>query len=231
MKVVQTEHEFTLPRGFLDETTGDLHRNVVMRLASGRDDFEAGASPRVAKNPRYKGIEILSRVILGIGDVAEISQSIIRNLFAVDYYVLIEEFNRLNYANSKPLMSPQAGAWSTESDVIELSTRITNDLGIDQPVRAQMRAALVDDEILPWGDDRVRENASFRPYIVLSRVLTRLDGCSAINPAVVQQLHLSDLEKLWQIYNELNFGADAESGGPPKVGEFLATPATVFAGR
>ncbi|MCA9070336.1 MAG: hypothetical protein KDA84_15495 [Planctomycetaceae bacterium] len=227
MTIIQSEYEFTLPRGYLDEDH-QLHRQVTLRLATGRDDFQASQSPRVAANPRYKGIEMLSRVVLRIGAVEPVHAGVIRGLFAQDYYGLIEEFNRLNYGQQPTVNFPKAEVWDIESDPISLDARFLDDRGQEQQLTARMRAARAEDEILPWGDDRVKENAGFRPYIILSRVLIQLTGLPTINPASLQELPLKDLQTLWKEYNRFNYG-NSSFGEPP--GESLATPQTSFAGR
>jgi hypothetical protein len=227
--ILTTEHEFTLPRGYLDPDSGEVHRQVILRLATGKDDYQASVSPRVAKNPRYKGIEVLSRVVLRVGAIEHVSAELIRTLLAIDYYALIEEYNRLNYGRPPTLRWPEAQAWSVESEPIALAGRYLDESGVERPLTAVMRAARAEDEVLPWGDERVQRHPAFRPYIVLARVLTRLSGTTAINPAVMQELTLADLQTLWREYNHLNFGCDPFPH--QSLGESLATPLTSSGGR
>jgi hypothetical protein len=57
--MLQTEYEFTLPKGFIDEE-GGLHRNGVMRLATAYDEIVPLKDPRIQKNPSYLTIEDLA---------------------------------------------------------------------------------------------------------------------------------------------------------------------------
>ena len=58
----QTEFEFTLPKGYIDDD-GNLHRQGVMRLATAADEILPQKDPRVQSNPAYLTIIVLSRVV------------------------------------------------------------------------------------------------------------------------------------------------------------------------
>ena len=68
----QTEYEFTLPKGFL-ESDGTLHRDGIMRLATAADEILPLQDPRVAKNPAYLLIILLSRVVVKLGGIKQIT--------------------------------------------------------------------------------------------------------------------------------------------------------------
>ena len=59
---LQTEFEFTLPRGYVDET-GTLHKKGKMRLATAMDEIAPLRDPRVRANQAYLVIILLARVI------------------------------------------------------------------------------------------------------------------------------------------------------------------------
>jgi hypothetical protein len=67
----RTEIEFTLPKGYLDET-GILHRHGTMRLATAADEILPLRDPRVQQNPAYLAIIVLARVIVKLGSLAEV---------------------------------------------------------------------------------------------------------------------------------------------------------------
>src|SRR6478609_4430233 len=67
-----------------------------------------------------------------------------------------------------------------------------------------MRLATAADEILPLKDPRVQQNAAYLIVILLSRVVTRLEGIDAITPKVIEQLYSADLAHLQRVYNDLN---------------------------
>jgi hypothetical protein len=67
-----------------------------------------------------------------------------------------------------------------------------------------MRLATAADEILPLKDPRVQQNPAYLVVILLSRVITRLDGVQQITPKVIENLYAADLAHLQSIYNEIN---------------------------
>src|SRR6476619_7223100 len=79
----QTEIEFTLPCGYLDED-GTLHREGVMRRATAADEILPLKDPRVAKNPAYLVVILLSRVVTRLGGVEPITPKTIESLFTTD---------------------------------------------------------------------------------------------------------------------------------------------------
>ena len=70
-----------------------------------------------------------------------------------------------------------------------------------------MRRATAADEILPLRDHRVQANPAYLVVILLSRVITHLDGVEEITPRTIEGLFATDLAYLQDLYNELN--------GPP----------------
>jgi hypothetical protein len=93
--VFQTEFEFTLPKGYVDEN-GNLHRNGVMRLATAADEILPLKDPRVQQNPAYLTIIVLSRVITKLGDLTAVNTRTIENLFASDLAYLQTVYNKIN---------------------------------------------------------------------------------------------------------------------------------------
>jgi hypothetical protein len=91
----QTEFEFTLPCGYLDED-GTLHRDGVMRRATAADEIQPLRDPRVVKNPAYLAVILLSRVVTRLGTVAAINPKVIESLYATDMAYLQDLYNRVN---------------------------------------------------------------------------------------------------------------------------------------
>lgn len=91
----QTEYEFTLPRGYVDEE-GNLHRKGIIRLATAADEILPMRDPRVQQNPSYLTIVLLSRVIVKLGNLKEINTSVIEKLFTVDLAYIQELYTRIN---------------------------------------------------------------------------------------------------------------------------------------
>ena len=93
--MIQTEFEFTLPKGYLD-ADGNLHRYGMMRLARAIDEIIPMRDPRVKSNPAYATVIILSRTIIRLGAMEQISPAIIENLFACDLNYLQKFYREIN---------------------------------------------------------------------------------------------------------------------------------------
>ena len=91
----QTEVEFILPKGYVDEE-GTLHREGVMRLATAADEILPMKDPRVQANPAYLTIILLSRVITRLGSVPAVTPKVIERLFAADLAYLQAFYRRIN---------------------------------------------------------------------------------------------------------------------------------------
>lgn len=91
----QTEFEFVLPKGYVDEY-GSLHRNGIMRLATAADEILPMKDPRVQQNPAYLTVILLSRVVTKLGDVQSINPKVIEGLFSSDLAYLQDFYSRIN---------------------------------------------------------------------------------------------------------------------------------------
>ena len=91
----ETEHEFTLPMGYLDRD-GTLHRDGVMRLATAADEILPLRDPRVQKNAAYLTVILLSRVVTRLGAVDSVTPNVIEGLFAADLGHLQALYNEIN---------------------------------------------------------------------------------------------------------------------------------------
>lgn len=92
---LQTEFEFTLPRGYVDGD-GNLHKRGVMRLATAIDEIAPLKDPRVKANQAYLAVIILTRVITKLGSLRSIDTSVVENLFSTDFAYLQEFYRRIN---------------------------------------------------------------------------------------------------------------------------------------
>lgn len=108
--MLQTEFDFTLPRGFIDEN-GTLHKQGTMRLATALDEITPLRDPRVRNNEAYLTIILLSRVITKLGTLRTISTHIIENLFAADLAYLQDFYRRVNEEgqSNQPVTCPNCG--------------------------------------------------------------------------------------------------------------------------
>jgi hypothetical protein len=92
---LRTEYPFTLPRGYVDEH-GVVHRNGVMRLATGRDEITSQADQRARQNPAYLTVLLLARTVTTLGSTPEVDHFVIENLFASDLAFLQDLYRRIN---------------------------------------------------------------------------------------------------------------------------------------
>lgn len=92
---METEVEFTLPRGYIDEK-GQVYRHGRMRLALAMDEVEAMHDPRVQANESYLPVLLLSRVVVQLGEITAVGPAIVERLFASDLSYLQELYLKLN---------------------------------------------------------------------------------------------------------------------------------------
>lgn len=99
---LQTEFEFTLPRGYVDQD-GSLHREGVMRLATAMDEIAPLRDLRVRSNQAYMIIVLLARVIVKLGELPQVTTSVVENLFAADLAYLQALYRQINEEGTSTL--------------------------------------------------------------------------------------------------------------------------------
>ncbi len=92
---LQTEFDFTLPRGYVD-SEGNVHRQGRMRLATAMDEIAPLRDPRVKNNQAYLTILVLARVITKLGDLSQIDTNVVEGLFTGDLAYLQDLYRKLN---------------------------------------------------------------------------------------------------------------------------------------
>lgn len=92
---LQTEFEFTLPRGYVD-ADGNLHREGIMRLATAMDEIAPLRDMRVRSNQAYLVVLLLSQVIVRLGALSQVTPTVIENLFAADLAYLQAFYRQIN---------------------------------------------------------------------------------------------------------------------------------------
>jgi hypothetical protein len=107
--VIQTEFEFTLPKGYLD-ADGNLHRKGVMRLSTAMDEIVPLRDPRVKSNPAYATVIILSRVITKLGALEEVTPRVVEGFFARDLDYLQRFYRQINELDNPANESGEAAA-------------------------------------------------------------------------------------------------------------------------
>jgi hypothetical protein len=98
---LKTSYEFTLPRGYLDDS-GRLHKTGTMRLATARDELAPLRDPTVSgpDDPRLT-ILVLTRVIDRLGDLELVTSHDIEGLFAVDLAYLQDFYGVINFGSQE----------------------------------------------------------------------------------------------------------------------------------
>jgi hypothetical protein len=107
----QTEVEFELPKGYVDDE-GTLHRRGVMRLATAADEILPLRDPRVQQNEAYLAVIVFARVIVKLGTLADIHPGTIEGLFASDLAYLQRLYEQLNSDDGVDAPLLRAGARS-----------------------------------------------------------------------------------------------------------------------
>ena len=103
----QTEIEFQLPKGYVDDT-GTLHRRGTMRLATAADEILPLRDARVQQNEAYLAVIVLARVITRLGSLADIHPGVIENLYASDLAYLQQLYEKFNSSEeSEPELVPE----------------------------------------------------------------------------------------------------------------------------
>lgn len=95
----QTEFEFVLPKGYVDQD-GNVHQEGAMRLATAADEILPLKDPRVQGNGAYLTIVVLSRVVVRLGQLSTINPKVIEGLFSADLAYLQDFYRQINETGS-----------------------------------------------------------------------------------------------------------------------------------
>lgn len=111
---LRTTFDFLLPKGYVDGD-GRLHRRGEMRLATARDEIEPLRDPRVTANDAYLTVLVLARVVTRLGDITNVTPSVIEGLFASDLAYLQDFYGIANFGDQSQLVTqfddePEAAA-------------------------------------------------------------------------------------------------------------------------
>jgi hypothetical protein len=108
--MLQTEFEFVLPKGYVDDQ-GNLHREGSMRLATAMDEIIPLRDPRVRNNEAYLVVILLSQVITRLGTLSKVTPAIVEQFFAADIAYLQDLYRQINDvdAHRVTLICPNCG--------------------------------------------------------------------------------------------------------------------------
>src|SRR4051794_14278585 len=150
MNGLQTEFEFTLPKGYVD-SSGTLHRVGTMRLATARDEIEPLRDPRVSgPDDPFLTVIVLSRVVTRLGTLSQVTPREIENLFAADLAFLQDLYGIINFGSPEELdelrrstAPPAPAAASVEEPTFEGGdTPSDDDEDEEPPVQLSRRRAI-----------------------------------------------------------------------------------------
>lgn len=96
---LQTEFNFTLPRGLIDDQ-GTVHRQGTMRLATAKDEISVQGDRSSQDNQAYRSLLMLSHVITRLGELPSVTQQTLEGLFVRDIAYLREFYNQINQQGS-----------------------------------------------------------------------------------------------------------------------------------
>jgi hypothetical protein len=114
--MLQTEFEFVLPRGFIDDT-GTVHQVGTMRMATAMDEIAPLRDPRVRANEAYLVVILLAQVITRLGALPRVTPAVIENLFAADLAFLQDLYRQINDVDANRILihCPNCGhEWEEE---------------------------------------------------------------------------------------------------------------------
>ncbi len=152
---LQTEYDFTLPKGYIS-ADGVLHRHGVMRLATARDEIEPLRDRNIdGPDDPYLTILVLARVITELGSVPDIGVEQVEGLFAADLAFLQDLYGIINFGDHDDVEALQASVLPdepestvvdstdvevTEIDVIDVNDDVVEDAPAAEPVASRPAA-------------------------------------------------------------------------------------------
>ena len=108
MAGLQTQFDFTLPKGYVDDD-GVLHRHGTMRLATARDEIEPLRSREIdGPDDPYLTVLVLARVITELGTLDQIGPQQVERLFAADLAFLQDLYGIINFGDPADVAALQA---------------------------------------------------------------------------------------------------------------------------
>jgi hypothetical protein len=121
---MQTEIEFTLPRGYVDASC-TVHRVGTIRLATARDEIEPLREVEVRQNQAYVTVLLLARTVTRIGTITDVTPELVESLYAADFDHLQRLYERINSdGDAVGVLSCPACAHEFEVDLSDIEDRL-----------------------------------------------------------------------------------------------------------
>lgn len=95
---------FVLPKGLVDEE-GTVHREGIIRLATGQDEIMGDRHPTLSDYPDYRPLVMLSRTIVQLGTLPSLTPEALENLFLIDLDYLLDVYNSINPTEAELILS------------------------------------------------------------------------------------------------------------------------------
>lgn len=113
---LQTVYPFRLPKGYLDRE-GNLHREGQMRLATAGDELSALRDPQVKADESMMNVLLLSKVVISLGTLTEITPEVIVGMFVSDMEFLQTMYENINKVDNPKIQvtCPHCGQQFTDT--------------------------------------------------------------------------------------------------------------------
>jgi len=127
MAGLRTEFDFILPKGYVD-SSGTLHKQGTMRLATARDELEPLRDMRISgPDDPFLTIVVLSRVINRLGTLSMVTGDVIQGLFAVDLAYLQDFYGIINFGTEAEVAAMLQA--QREAEIGDLSPELLDEGG------------------------------------------------------------------------------------------------------
>lgn len=118
---LQTEYEFTLPRGYVDDE-GNIHRSGAMRMATAIDEIQAMKDTRVRADSNYMTVVLLASVVTRLEGVDKVTTEVIEKLFTGDFAFLQNMYETVNNIEEPKIQVQCPHCGKTFTDVINFTS-------------------------------------------------------------------------------------------------------------
>lgn len=161
-QTLQTEFEFTLPRGYVDDE-GTLHKEGRMRLATAADEIQPLQDPQVQSNQSYLTISLLGRVVTDLGTLEDVDAGVIENLFVSDLEYLQAMYERVNNAGRNTVATACPDCGHDFEVEVETGRPVLPGDGDLEPPASGDGADTGAEELTPDGDEEAGEMTAGNP--------------------------------------------------------------------